>query len=138
MNNFEKAYKELVNSDEYKEKAQEVLDIVEKNKESYKERLAERLKDIPVATLKDKEEFMGDIEGLTKELDDAKKAKSSLERKVNKIKSDSEKEIKVLKEEIAKLKEENKPANDEALKKELDALKKEFAALKTQVNTKAK
>ena len=138
MNNFEKAYKELVNSDEYKEKAQEVLDIVEKNKESYKERLAERLKDIPVATLKDKEEFMGDIEGLTKELDDTKKAKSSLERKVNKIKSDSEKEIKVLKEEIAKLKEENKPANDEALKKELDALKKEFAALKTQVNTKAK
>ena len=138
MNNFEKAYKDLVNSDEYKEKAQEVLDIVEKNKEAYKERLAERLKDIPVATLKDKEEFMGDIEGLTKELDDAKKAKSSLERKVNKIKSDSEKEIKALKEEVAKLKEENKPVNDEALKKELDALKKEFAALKTQVNTKAK
>ena len=139
MNNFEKAYKELVNSDEYKEKAQEVLDIVEKNKESYKERLAERLKDIPVATLKDKEEFMGDIEGLTKELDDAKKAKSSLERKVNKIKSDSEKEIKALKEEVAKLKEENSKAQaDEDLKKELDALKKEFAALKTQVNTKAK
>ena len=139
MNNFEKAYKELVNSDEYKEKAQEVLDIVEKNKESYKERLAERLKDIPVATLKDKEEFMGDIEGLTKELDDAKRAKSSLERKVNKIKSDSEKEIKALKEEVAKLKEENSKAQaDEALKKELDSLKKEFAALKAQVNTKAK
>lgn len=82
---------------------------------------------------------MSDVEGLTKELDDAKRAKSSLERKVNKIKSDSEKEIKALKEEIAKLKEENSKAQaDEALKKELDSLKKEFAALKAQVNTKAK
>lgn len=137
MSNFEKAYKELVNSNEYKEKVQEVLDIVEKNKESYKERFAEKLKDLPVATAKDAEKFMGEIEGLTKGLDNEKKAKSSLERKVTRIKNESEKEIKALKEEVAKLKEENAKAEvDAALKKEIEEMKKELAALKAQVKAK--
>lgn len=137
MSNFEKAYKELVNSNEYKEKAQEVLDVVEKNKESYMEKVAERLKDFPIATASDAEKFMGEVEGLTKGLDDAKKAKTSLDRKVNKIKSDSEKEIKALKEEVAKLKEENAKAEvDAALKKEIEEMKKELAALKAQVKAK--
>ena len=137
MSNFEKAYKELVNSNEYKETAQEVLDVVEKNKESYMEKVAERLKDFPIATASDAEKFMGEVEGLTKGLDDAKKAKTSLDRKVNKIKSDSEKEIKALKEEVAKLKEENAKAEvDAALKKEIEEMKKELAALKAQVKAK--
>ncbi|MDD7353045.1 MAG: poly(R)-hydroxyalkanoic acid synthase subunit PhaE, partial [Peptoniphilaceae bacterium] len=105
MNNFEKAYKELVNSEEYKEKAQEILDIVEKNKEAYKERLVEKLADLPIATEKDAENLTSEVEGLTKKFDDEKRAKTSLERKVTKIKTDSEKEIKALKEEVEKLKE---------------------------------
>ena len=137
MSNFEKAYRELVNSNEYKEKVQEILDIVEKNKESYMEKVAERLKDFPIATASDAEKFMGEVEGLTKGLDDAKKAKTSLDRKVNKIKSDSEKEIKALKEEVAKLKEEKaKVEVDAALKKEIEEMKKELAALKAQVKAK--
>lgn len=137
MGNFEKAYKELVNSNEYKEKAQEVLDIVEKNKESYKERFVEKLKDLPVATAKDAEKFLSEVEDLTKGLDDEKKAKSSLERKVTRIKNESEKEIKALKEEVAKLKEENaKVEVDAALKKEIEEMKKELAALKAQVKAK--
>lgn len=133
MNNFEKAYKELVNSEEYKEKAQEILDIVEKNKEAYKERLVEKLADLPIATARDAEKFMSEVEGLTKKFDDEKRAKTSLERKVTKIKTDSEKEIKALKEEVEKLKEENakkKVEADEAVKKEIEELKKEIAALK--------
>ncbi|MDY3902232.1 poly(R)-hydroxyalkanoic acid synthase subunit PhaE [Peptoniphilus sp.] len=133
MNNFEKAYKELVNSEEYKEKAQEILDIVEKNKEAYKERLVEKLADFPIATARDAEKFMSEVEGLTKKFDDEKRAKTSLERKVTKIKTDSEKEIKALKEEVEKLKEENakkKVEADEAVKKEIEELKKEIAALK--------
>lgn len=133
MNNFEKAYKELVNSEEYKEKAQEILDIVEKNKEAYKERLVEKLADLPIATARDAEKFMSEVEGLNKEFDDEKRAKTSLERKVTKIKTDSEKEIKALKEEVEKLKEENakkKVEADEAVKKEIEELKKEIAALK--------
>ncbi|CAG7593846.1 hypothetical protein PEPTYR26121_01718 [Peptoniphilus tyrrelliae] len=137
MGNFEKAYKELVNSNEYKEKAQEVLDIVEKNKESYKERFVEKLKDLPVATAKDAEKFLSEVEDITKGLDDEKKAKSSLERKVTRIKNESEKEIKALKEEVAKLKEENaKVEVDAALKKEIEEMKKELAALKAQVKAK--
>lgn len=137
MSNFEKAYKELVNSNEYKEKAQEVLDIVEKNKESYKERFVEKLKDLPVATAKDAEKFLSEVEDLTKGLDNEKKAKSSLERKVTRIKNESEKEIKALKEEVAKLKEENSKAEvDAALKKEIEEMKKELAALKAQVKAK--
>jgi len=137
MSNFEKAYKELINSNEYKEKAQEVLDIVEKNKESYKERFAEKLKDLPVATAKDAEKFLSEVEDLTKGLDNEKKAKSSLERKVTRIKNESEKEIKALKEEVAKLKEENAKAEvDAALKKEIEEMKKELAALKAQVKAK--
>ena len=137
MGNFEKAYKELVNSNEYKEKAQEVLDIVEKNKESYKERFVEKLKDLPVATAKDAEKFLSEVEDLTKGLDDEKKAQSSLERKVTRIKNESEKEIKALKEEVAKLKEENaKVEVDAALKKEIEEMKKELAALKAQVKVK--
>lgn len=134
MNNFEKAYKELVNSNEYKEKVQEILDVVEKNKLSYKERLAERLADFPIATAKDAEEFMAEVQGLSKEFDDEKRAKSSLERKVTKIKNDSEKEIKVLKDEIAQLKEENQKVKaDESLKKEIEELKKELTLLKNEV-----
>lgn len=137
MSNFEKAYKELVNSNEYKEKAQEVLDIVEKNKESYKERFVEKLKDLPVATAKDAEKFLSEVEDLTKGLDNEKKAKSSLERKVTRIKNESEKEIKALKEEVAKLKEEKaKVEVDAALKKEIEEMKKELAALKAQVKAK--
>ncbi|MEQ3347027.1 poly(R)-hydroxyalkanoic acid synthase subunit PhaE [Peptoniphilus senegalensis] len=137
MGNFEKAYKELVNSNKYKEKAQEVLDIVEKNKESYKERFVEKLKDLPVATAKDAEKFLSEVEDITKGLDDEKKAKSSLERKVTRIKNESEKEIKALKEEVAKLKEENaKVEVDAALKKEIEEMKKELAALKAQVKAK--
>ncbi|MCI5643550.1 MAG: hypothetical protein MR285_05540 [Peptoniphilus sp.] len=133
MNNFEKAYKELVNSEEYKEKAQEILDIVEKNKEAYKERLVEKLADFPIATARDAEKFMSEVEGLTKKFDDEKRAKTSLERKVTKIKTDSEKEIKALKEEVEKLKEENEKKKleaNEAVKKEIEELKKEIAALK--------
>ena len=137
MSNFEKAYKELINSNEYKEKAKEVLDIVEKNKESYKERFVEKLKDLPVATAKDAEKFLSEVEDLTKGLDDEKKAKSSLERKVTRIKNESEKEIKALKEEVAKLKEEKaKVEVDAALKKEIEEMKKELAALKAQVKAK--
>ena len=136
MNNFEKAYKELINSSDYKEKVQEVLDIVEKNKDFYKERLSEKLAEFPIATAKDVEEFMRDIQDLSKDFYDVKKSKSSLERKVTKIKNDSEKEIKALKEEVAKLKEENQKAKvdaDEALKKELEELKKELTALKNEM-----
>ena len=137
MSNFEKAYKELINSNEYKEKVQEVLDIVEKNKESYKERFAEKLKDLPVATAKDAEKFLSEVEDLTKGLDNEKKAKSSLERKVTRIKNESEREIKAFKEEVAKLKEENSKAEvDAALKKEIEEMKKELAALKAQVKEK--
>lgn len=133
INNFEKAYKELVNSEEYKEKAQEILDIVEKNKEAYKERLVEKLADLPIVTEKDAENLTSEVEGLTKKFDDEKRAKTNLERKVTKIKTDSEKEIKALKEEVEKLKEENakkKVEADEAVKKEIEELKKEIAALK--------
>ena len=137
MSNFEKAYKELINSNEYKEKVQEVLDIVEKNKESYKERFAEKLKDLPVATAKDAEKFLSEVEDLTKGLDNEKKAKSSLERKVTRIKNESEREINAFKEEVAKLKEENSKAEvDAALKKEIEEMKKELAALKAQVKEK--
>lgn len=133
MDNFKKAYKELVNSEEYKEKAQEILDIVEKNKEAYKERLVEKLADLPIATKKDAENLTSEVEGLTKKFDDEKRAKTNLERKVTKIKTDSEKEIKALKEEVEKLKEENAKKRveaDEAIKKEIEELKKEIAALK--------
>ena len=134
MNNFEKAYKELVNSNEYKEKVQEILDVVEKNKLSYKEKLAERLADFPIATAKDAEEFMTEVQELSKEFADEKKSKSSLERKVTKIKNDSEKEIKALKDEIAQLKEENQKVKaDESLKKEIEELKKELNLLKNEV-----
>lgn len=133
MNNFEKAYKELVNSTDYKEKVQEILDLIEENKNAYKERFAEKLADLPIATAKDAEEFKNKVEGLTKDFDIEKKAKSSLERKVTRIKTDSEKEIKALKEEVEKLKEESakkKLEADESLKKEIEELKKEIAALK--------
>ena len=134
MNNFEKAYKELVNSNEYKEKVQEILDVVEKNKLSYKEKLAERLADFPIATAKDAEEFMTEVQELSKEFADEKKAKSSLERKITKIKTDSEKEIKALKDEITQLKEENqKVKEDESLKKEIEELKKELTVLKNEM-----
>lgn len=138
-NNFEKAYKELVNSNEYKEKVQGILDVVEKNKEAYKERMAEKLEGLPIVTAKDVEKFTMEVEGLTKGLDDAKKSKTSLDRKVNKIKSDSEKEIKALKDEVAKLKAEKANAKAEAdagLKKEIEEMKKELAALKKEVNKK--
>ena len=133
MNNFEKAYKELVNSTDYKEKVQGILDLIEENKNAYKERFAEKLADLPIATAKDAEEFKNKVEGLTKDFDTEKKAKSSLERKVTRIKTDSEKEIKALKEEVEKLKEESakkKLEADESLKKEIEELKKEIAALK--------
>lgn len=133
MNNFEKAYKELVNSTDYKEKVQGILDLIEENKNAYKERFAEKLADLPIATAKDAEEFKNKVEGLTKDFDIEKKAKSSLERKVTRIKTDSEKEIKALKEEVEKLKEESakkKLEADESLKKEIEELKKEIAALK--------
>ena len=133
MNNFEKAYKELVNSTDYKEKVQEILDLIEENKNAYKERFAEKLADLPIATAKDAEEFKIKVEGLTKDFDTEKKAKSSLERKVTRIKTDSEKEIKALKEEVEKLKEEGakkKLEAEESLKKEIEELKKEIAALK--------
>ena len=136
MNNFEKAYKELINSSDYKEKVQEVLDIVEKNKDFYKERLSEKLAEFPIATAKDVKEFMQDIQDLSKDFYDVKKSKTNLERRVTKIKNDSEKEIKDLKEEIARLKEENQKAKvnaDEAVKKEIEELKKELTALKNEM-----
>ena len=90
-----------------------------------------------MATAKDAEKFLSEVEDITKGLDDEKKAKSSLERKVTRIKNESEKEIKALKEEVAKLKEENaKVEVDAALKKEIEEMKKELAALKAQVKAK--
>ena len=139
MNNFEEAYKELINSNDYKEKVQEVIDLVEENKALYKERFAEKFVEFPFATVRDVERFMNDIKDLSNDFYDVKKSKTNLERKVTRIKNDSEKEIKALKEEVAKLKEENQKAKidaDEALKKELEELKKELAALKKEINKK--
>lgn len=139
INNFEKAYKELINSKDYKEKVEEVLDIVEENKVNFEERFAEKLTDLPIATAKDIEKFMSDIEEMSKNFYDVKKTESNLDKKVTKVKNDSAKEIKTLKEEVEKLKEENQKAKvdaDEALKKEVEELKKELAALKKEINKK--
>ena len=136
MKNFEKAYKELINSNDYKDKVKEVLDLVEENKDFYKERLSEKLAEFPFATVKDVKEFMQDIQDLSKDFYDVKKSKTNLERRVTKIKNDSEKEIKALKEEVARLKEENQKAKvnaDEAVKKEIEELKKELTALKNEM-----
>ncbi|WP_019139388.1 hypothetical protein [Peptoniphilus timonensis] len=90
--------------------------------------------DFPIATAKDAEEFMTEVQELSKEFADEKKAKSSLERKITKIKTDSEKEIKALKDEITQLKEENqKVKEDESLKKEIEELRKELTLLKNEM-----
>ena len=134
MRNFERAYKDLVNSSEYKEKAQEIIDIVEKNKDAYRERLAEKLKDIPVATAKDAEKFLGEVEDLAREFENEKLAKSSLENIVTQNKIDSEKEIRELREEVRKLKDENakvKAGQNLEVNKEIEDLKKESKEIET-------
>lgn len=130
IKNFEKAYKDLINSSEYKNKADEIIKLVNENNEIYKNRIEERLSDLPILTTRDEEVLKLDFEKSrkaseksAKDVEAIKKENAKLAKEVEALKADKEtlsKEIETIKAEL----------ENESLAKEIEAIKKELENLK--------
>lgn len=130
IKNFEKAYKELINSKDYKDKADEIIKLVNENNEIYKNKIEERLSDLPILTTRDEEGLKLEVEKArkaseksAKDVDAVKKENAKLAKEVEALKADKEKLVK----EIESIKKE---LENQSVSKEIEAIKKELENLK--------
>lgn len=162
---LEKAYEELIQSKEYQQLSQEVIDLVKVNRSKYDAYLEEKLQDSPIFTAKKAQDFFGDFTKVRDDVEIGKMTQNEMSKDMEVLRMNVEKDKRELSQKFldlqnkseqghmdlkqaleqvklndrsAEMQKELKTLEDEkkAAKEEIENLKRELAQLKAADSSK--